>query len=269
MSTSALEEKGAEGPMERPGGHTSIDITILQESSLAYLAKAVGQCWAGRQAAAAAAPKPAPRAPASAATVSVVGKGCGSGEEKALGGAQILLGVVCISLGVLVQQERFFHERLWSGAPFWMGGLFIASGTSAVVSGRRGSRWVYPAMVFHLASVVACCVALTQGIARIPNLSSSYSLRKDLCESQQPWASTPSYDWRAAQCQSTLWSLLTIAFATRILLLIFSVAALGIAFSCLLVLCCRLRAKNKNYAIVGDPEVPPPYEDAARTENIA
>ncbi|XP_053116377.1 membrane-spanning 4-domains subfamily A member 8-like [Hemicordylus capensis] len=261
MSTSLVKVNGAEAA---PVGSdkTVIHVTITQESALASLVKAV---------AAARGPKSAPTAAAGASP----GRLRCNGEQKVLGGAQILLGLVCISLGVVVSLQNRYIRAVQTGAPFWMGSLFIISGTFSVVGERRRGFWVFVATVFNLASLVASSVALAEGVAEVPSPYSQPFNVDYLCKKQRParpWWATPAppspspvYDWRAAECKQTLANLMMIANTVQILLLIFSIAGLAIALFCfgcgLRDLCCSLRTVSEDYVAVGDVEVPPPYED--------
>ncbi|XP_061442642.1 membrane-spanning 4-domains subfamily A member 6C-like [Rhineura floridana] len=273
MSTDLLTLNGKKVPTEASDKHV-INININQESSLSYLFKAVGQHWGREGAATQKTLQPSASAPNTSDPFRLH---C-NGEQKVLGGAQILLGIVCISLGVVIDNEHFFSAYIQAGAPYWMGGLFVLSGILSVVSERRGSYWVQVATFFNLASVVAGIVALTKGIAHIPDLNGTFSWRKDMCERRHeypPYVTTRDYepDWRESTCKETLWNLMGVAFAVRILLLIFSAVALAIAFFCfgygLRVMCRTLKARSQAYVSVGDLEVPPPYQDQVSPEIIA
>ncbi|XP_044278474.1 transmembrane protein 176B-like [Varanus komodoensis] len=192
------------------------------------------------------------------------------------GGVQILLGVVCISLGVVVDYERAFYAYFWAGAPYWMGSLFILSGVFTVVGNRRGGCWIPVATILNLASVIAASVALTYGIARIPNLQPFYDYKVEMCRRRvDPLRTTSSpgssdYDWEDEQCKELLWHLLAVAFSVRVLLLIFSCIALGVALCCfaygIRVMC--LKARGGAYTKLQDQEVPLPYEDPGRPEAL-
>ncbi|XP_066484255.1 transmembrane protein 176B-like [Tiliqua scincoides] len=260
---------------EASSGERVINISILQESSLSSLCKALAQYRAGGKTAA---PKAAPHPPAS------VPKNRCHGGQKILGGAQILLGIVCISLGLVVAYQEFSPARIYSGAAFWMGGLFILSGISSILSGTLGSYWVSLATVVNLASVVAGCLALTQGVAPIPVLRYDFENHKSFCERRQhqPWvATTAPYEswrpsgahesWREEECQRVLRNLLTVAIAVRVLLLIFSVVAMAAALLCfgcgLYVLYQQLQTSYATYVPLGDQEILPTSENRASTEH--
>ncbi|XP_053218664.1 transmembrane protein 176B-like [Podarcis raffonei] len=247
-----------------------INITINQESSLSYLFKSVGQCWARQQ-------EPTQKtqqSPASAPTTARHFSLHCNGEQKVLGGAQILLGIVVISLGLVNDYGHLFYIR--SGAPYWMGGLVMLSGALSIMGERRAGFWVHVATIFHLASVVAGIVALTKGIAWIPNLDQTFSWRKGVCQTRwgpSPILPSPGYDWRQRDCERILWDLMGVAFAVKVLLLIFSVAALAIALFCLAyslrILCCARKASSADSGAVGDLDVAPLDQDEAIIENIA
>lgn len=231
-----------------------INISITQESCLSSLLKAMAATRKQKPAS-----KSAGLAPGSEVQ--------GSGEQKVLGAAQILLGVVCISLGVVISLEHQFQWVIRTGAPFWMGSLFILSGTFSVVGERRRGSWVHVATFFNLASVVAGAVALAEGLTDIRDLSYNPSNFNYECNPgrQGPWWATPTpasvEDWRVTRCKETLASLAVMAASVHLLLLIFSIVALVIALVCLgyglRSLCFSLRDYSQAYVALGDPEAPP------------
>ncbi|XP_066484483.1 transmembrane protein 176B [Tiliqua scincoides] len=253
MSAGLVTVNGTEATTKSLDG-TVINISITQESSLSCLLKALA---AARQ------QKPAPKPASPAPGAGVPGR---SGGQKVLGAAQILLGVVCISLGVVISLERSYQWVIRTGAPFWMGSLFILSGVFSVVGESRGGSWVPVATFFNLGSVVAGAVALAEGVADIPSLRYSPSSFDYVCKpkSERPWWATPTptpvYDWRVTACKDTLAGLSVMAASVHLLLLIYSIVALIIALICLgsglRTLCCFLRNCNQAYVTLGDSEAP-------------
>ncbi|XP_062977721.1 transmembrane protein 176B-like [Elgaria multicarinata webbii] len=280
MSHSTVKVNGIKVATEGPG-QTVVNVHISQESSLAYLFKAV---------AAMRCPKPASKAQEfSPAATPRARTGC-SGEQKVLGAAQILLGLMCIALGVVISlglgpYSSYYEDRLiYNGAPFWMGSVCILAGTFSVVGERRSGGWVHLATFFNLASVVAGVVALALGVASVPNMTDKPYYIDRLCQKSRqyynswevPASPSPSesYDaWRVEDCKKKMWQLITIANSVRLLLLIVSVAALGIAIFCLgyglRVLCRSVRAGCEDYVAITDPEAPPSYEDPEKEGDAA
>ncbi|XP_015276456.1 PREDICTED: membrane-spanning 4-domains subfamily A member 15-like [Gekko japonicus] len=136
MAASLVKVNGAEASVEG-SGRTVVNVNICQESSLAYLVKAVaaaGRKWPRQKA-------PAPKTPKPSAPVP--GRAPCTGEQKVLGGVQILLGVMCLGLGGAIFLLNDYLPVIGSGAPFWMGSLFVVSGSFCVLSERRGGCcWV-------------------------------------------------------------------------------------------------------------------------------
>ncbi|KAL8164737.1 UNVERIFIED_CONTAM: hypothetical protein K2H54_003611 [Gekko kuhli] len=274
MAASPVKVDGAE-----VSGRTVVNINICQESSLAYLVKAVaaaGQKWPWQKAPAPKTPEPSSPAP---------GRAPCTGEQKVLGGVQILLGLTCLGLGGVIFLLNDYLQVKGSGAPFWMGGLFLVSGSLCVLSERRGGCWVLLATFFNLASVVAACVGLAVGVADLPFLRYTPYWIEDACRREggyrsgyRGYAGGYSDDSSMERCRSWMRNLLDVFSGVQILLLIFSVAALGTALFCfgygLRTLYCNRRASSEeDYVPVGDPEaphaeVPPPYEEPTK-ENTA
>nr|XP_056713165.1 transmembrane protein 176A [Euleptes europaea] len=269
MATSVVKVNGTEVSME-DSGKTVVNINITQESWLSYLAKAVaaaGQKW----------PRQKGSAPETAGTPPARAR-C-TGEQKVLGGVQILLGVVCLGLGGVLCMLQQYNPPMRSGGPFWMGSLFVLSGSFSVLSERRGGcTWVLLATFFNLASVVAGCAGLIVGVANVMYLGYTPYWVDEACKGQDyygSWQATqsPTDNWRVNRCKSMMTNLLHIFSGVQILLVIFSVAAMAIALFCfgygLRVLCCSPRANSEEYTAIGDPEVPPPYEEPAEEKTAA
>ncbi|XP_060103865.1 transmembrane protein 176A [Heteronotia binoei] len=278
MAASLVKVNGTEVSVE-DSGKTVINVNICQESSLSYLVKAMAA--AGRKM-----PRlgPAPKTLESSAPAPSPGRAPCNGEQKVLGGAQILLGVMCFGLGGVLCLLNDYIPMRYSGAPFWMGSLFVVSGSLCVVSERRGGCcWTFLSIFFNLASFVAGCVGLATGVAELPYLHYTPYWVNDACNRQRDyygsWQPTRRPDdlERVERCKNRMMNLLNIVSGAQILLLIFSVAALGIALFCfgygLRVLCCTPRANTEDHITVGDleaplTEVPPPYEEPTK-ENTA
>lgn len=283
MAANLVKVNGAQVSVE-DSGRTVVNVNICQESSLAYLVKAVAA--AGWKKA------PAPKTPEPSATVPSPGRVPCTGEQKVLGGVQILLGVTCLGLGGVIFLLNDYLRVKGSGAPFWMGSLFVVSGSLCVLSERRGGCWVLLATFFNLASVVAGCVGLAFGVADLPYLRYTSYWIDDACGREGGYGSgyrsyggaygswratrSPDIDWRVERCRNKMTNLLNVFSGVQVLLLVFSVAALGIALFCfgygLRALCCSRRAnREEDYVPVGDPEAappqgPPPYEEPAKED---
>ncbi|XP_077160486.1 transmembrane protein 176A-like isoform X2 [Paroedura picta] len=275
MATSLVKVNESEVCVE--AAKTVVNISICQESSLAYLVKAMaaaGQKWSRQKA-----PAPRPSTPGPS-----LSKTTCTGEQKVLGGVQILLGVMCLGLGGVLFLFNGYVPMRTSGAPFWMGSLFIVSGSLCVVSDRRGGCcWALLATFFNLASVVAGCVALATGVADVMFLNYTPYWVDSACGAERnydygwrPTARPQNYE-KVEECRAMMRNLLNVYCGAQILLVVCCVAALGIALFCfgygLRVLCCSLQAKSEDYVTIGDPEVPPPevpppYEEPAK-ENTA
>ncbi|XP_060103935.1 transmembrane protein 176A-like [Heteronotia binoei] len=279
MATSLVKVNGTEVSVEG-SGKTVVNVNICQESSLAYLVKAVaaaGRKWPWQKA-------PAPKTPESSASAPSPGRASCNGEQKVLGGAQILLGIMCLGLGgvLCLLQDHFTMQ--YYGSPFWMGSLFAVSGSLCVLSERCGGCcWVLLALIFNLASVVAGFVGLALGVADLPHLQYIPYWVDSSCSEYRGYGSwrpslSPDYLERVTRCRKQMMSLLKVVGGVEILLLISSVAALGIALFCfgygLRLLCCTLRANSEDYVPIGDPEaplpeVPPSYDEPAKEKATA
>ncbi|XP_069089107.1 transmembrane protein 176B-like [Pleurodeles waltl] len=77
------------------------------------------------------------------------------GEQKVLGALQIIIGLVCLSFGVIA---GFYEEgfMLRTGSGFWTGILFILSGCASIIGEKRASKpWIYIATLMNLLSLCA------------------------------------------------------------------------------------------------------------------
>lgn len=279
MAGTVLRMNGTE--VLEGSGKTVINVNFHQESSLSYLCKGVAAL--GRRRAASKPREPAEAPPARR-----------RGEQKVLGGAQILLGAVCIGLGVVlsfpdIQRVDYLYGYYYfwqrNGAPFWMGSLFILSGTFSVVGERRGGKWVHLATFLNLASVVAGSLALAVGVADISSPAYRPYFLEELCKHgrEEPYRSwevitRPPYnderdqEW-AKRCQDVLWALVCVFNSARILLLIVSIAALSTALFCfgygLRLLCCFCWEGWQEYMALGDPDASPAPEEPGKEQNPA
>ncbi|CAI5789398.1 transmembrane protein 176B-like [Podarcis lilfordi] len=275
-SSSIVNVSGAEGAEK-----TVIHVNITQESSLGSLLKALA-AW--RQT-----PKPRPKPHPQGPSAPPKKAGCNA-EQKVLGGTQILLGLLTIAIGCVLSLGQgsdyysyWIFRPLWNGAPFWSGGVLFVAGVLSIVGDRRGGRWVHLATFSHLASVVACSVALAVGEADLPSLKYDSYYSEELCRNtqyrdryDQPWEPTaliPADNGRVQRCEEMIQNLWKIAAGLRILLLVLCIGALLIAVFCLgnglRRLCCSFLGRCENYSPLEDPEVPPPYEEPAKEENAA
>uniref|UniRef100_A0ACB8FWF3 Uncharacterized protein n=1 Tax=Sphaerodactylus townsendi TaxID=933632 RepID=A0ACB8FWF3_9SAUR len=199
MATSLVKVNGTEVSVE-DSGKTVVNINITQESWLSYLVGAVSEAsqkwkagrkkWkeveSGKKEPAPETPKFPPGSPAKAKC---------TGEQKVLGGVQILLGITCLGLGGLLCVMSDYVPAIGSGAPFWMGGLVLL------------------AAFFNLTSVVAACVGLALGAADVRYLTYTPYWVDQLCERGDrdlSWMATqiPSHDWREDQCKYKMESML-------------------------------------------------------------
>ncbi|KAK9395874.1 putative transmembrane protein [Crotalus adamanteus] len=279
MAGTELKVDGTEVAVKGPEG-TTINITLRQESGLAYLFRGVA-ALSLRKAAAKDAGE-APRAPRPA-----------GGEQKVLGGAQILLGAVCIGLGLALSMVApnselpyYYKWSIYNGVPFWMGGLFILSGTFSVVGARHGSYWVHLATFFNLGSVVAGSVAFALGLTEFAPLAYEPYFVEQLCKHRaedrgyRSWEPTtrPPYDderdqERARECQDALLGFVRMWSSTQILLLIVHVVALATALFCfgygLRRLCCSCWGGWQDYVALGDPDDSPTPGDPGKEQSPA
>ncbi|XP_015682963.1 transmembrane protein 176A-like [Protobothrops mucrosquamatus] len=204
-------------------------------------------------------------------------------------GAQILLGAVCIGLGVplsFVDLPYYYKQSIYNGVPFWMGGLFILSGTFSVVGARRGGYWVHLATFLNLGSVVAGSVAFSLGLTEFVPFTYEPYWVVELCKHRvedrgyRSWEPTtrPPYDneWdqeRVRQCQKALLGLVRMWSSTLILLLIVHIAALATALFCLGYglrrLSCSCWGGWRDYVALEDPDVSSAPEDPGKEQSPA
>ncbi|XP_070623256.1 transmembrane protein 176A-like [Erythrolamprus reginae] len=254
-----------DGPDVAPGGSspTVVNITLRQESGVAYLCK--GAVALMRR-----------HADAKDADATPLSRGPRHGEQKVLGGAQILLGIVCIGIGVVlsmaasVEDAPYYYKRaFYNGVPFWSGGLFILSGSFSVIGARHGGKWVHLATLLNLGSIVAGSVSFAVGLAEFPSPMYRPYFIESLCKgsedyrSYRPWERTTvaPYDsdqGRVKQCRETLWAFVLMWSSTHILLLILHSAALALTLFCfgdgLRRLCCSCWGGWQEYVAMEDGE---------------
>ncbi|XP_070800715.1 LOW QUALITY PROTEIN: transmembrane protein 176B-like [Pituophis catenifer annectens] len=279
MAGTTLKIDGTEVALGGSGGSggTIVNITLRQESGMAYLCKGAVSLVHRRAAAkddTGASPSRRPH----------------GGEQKVFGVAQILLGVVCIGIGVALSMVEpndyipyYYKRAIYNGVPFWSGSLFVLSGTFSVVGARHGGNWVHLATFLNLGSVVAGSVAFTVGLTEFPSPTYQPYFLESLCKhraedwSYRYWEATtsPPYDnqrdqERARQCQEALWALVLMWSSTHILLLILHSAALAIALFCfgygLRHLCCSCWGGWQDYMAMEDADA---SEEPGKEQNPA
>ncbi|KAM9163426.1 LOW QUALITY PROTEIN: transmembrane protein 176B-like [Pangshura tecta] len=198
---------------------TVININVSQESSLAFLVRSVQQARAR------------PGAPASQG----LAKDCCRGEQKVLGACQVLLGIMCGAIGVMLSFAPDTAE-FWSGSPFWTGALLIISGVSCIVSEKRGTGCgVWLASLLTLASAVSATVAVIIGARKV---------LWDFTLTEGPSPPSDSDDsWRRHNCRKEFRSFECLFLGVRLLLLVTMATGLCIACCSFLygcwALCCR------------------------------
>ncbi|XP_050798761.1 transmembrane protein 176B-like [Gopherus flavomarginatus] len=223
MPTSVVKVNNMEVSTE---GSDKTVINVTQESSLAFLVRSVQ--WARAR----------PGAPPSQG----LAKGCCRGEQNVLGACQVLLGIVCGAIGVMLGFAPDTAE-FWSGSPFWTGALFIISGVSCIVSEKRGPGCVvWLALLLTLASTVSATVAVIVGAQ---NMAWNFPLSSGpyLCDSVPSPPSDSDDSWRQRNCRREFRHLENLFLGMRLLLLLTMATGLCIAFYSFLcscwALCCR------------------------------
>ncbi|XP_030402478.1 transmembrane protein 176B-like [Gopherus evgoodei] len=247
MPTSVVKVNNMEVSTEG-SDKTVINISVTQESSLAFLVRSVQ--WARAR----------PGAPASQG----LAKGCCRGEQKMLGACQVLLGIVCGAIGVMLGFAPDTAE-FWSGSPFWTGALFIISGVSCIVSEKRGPGCVvWLTLLLTLASTVSATVAVIVGVQ---NMAWNFPLSSGpyLCDSVPSPPSDSDGSWRQRNCRREFRHFENLFLGVRLLLLLTMATGLCIAFYSFLcscwALCCRKQegaeaAGSKEPLLASDSIVP-------------
>nr|XP_005313407.1 transmembrane protein 176B [Chrysemys picta bellii] len=259
MPTSVVKVNNMEVSTEG-SDKTVININVSQESALAFLVRSVQQARAR------------PGAPASKG----LAKGCYRGEPKVLGACQVLLGIVCGAIGVMLSFAPDTQE-FWSGSPFWTGALLIISGVFCIVSEKRGtSCWVWLAALLTLASAISATVAVIVGVQDVAwcfNLDEG----SNLCDSYPSPSPDSSDSWRQQHCRNEVRRLENLFLGVRLLLLLTMATGLCITFYSFLygcwALCCRKQAgaeavESKEPLLASDSILPPDEEKAQEGRNI-
>uniref|UniRef100_A0A8C3XKF2 Transmembrane protein 176B n=1 Tax=Chelydra serpentina TaxID=8475 RepID=A0A8C3XKF2_CHESE len=242
---------------------TVININISQESSLAFLVKSMLQ---GR-----AKPWAKPWAPANQGLAECRFRG----EQKVLGACQVLLGIVCGAIGVMLCFAPDTQE-FWSGSPFWTGALLIISGASCIVSEKRGTDcWLWLASLLTLASVVSTTVAVIMGAQDVTRPFGFYE-RSYLCDASSP-PPLGSESWRQQNCRKEVGKFQNLFLGVRLLLLLTMATGLCIGLYSLLygcwALCCRKQdgaeaAESKEPLLSSDSILPPDEKKAQDGQDI-
>ncbi|XP_078533920.1 transmembrane protein 176A-like isoform X2 [Lissotriton helveticus] len=243
---------------------TVITINLNQPSGLYSLVEMVKSQWKGKTA--------SPAVP--------------KGEQKVLGAVLIMIGLVCVSMGVLV----CFPVRTsmyWSGSCFWTGIPFIVTGAVAVLSERRPSCFSRTAAMFlHLVSfgVAIGGIVMVSGDLSPYEWSRRWSWDLDnLCKTRRDdgyyrryyETTTPEpYDPRVEECKNVFYNLLAVLNGVKVVVLVFTCLALCISLyslgSGIKRLCCtralKKEVKEEHPAPGPDSEPllaaqPPAYEE--------
>ncbi|XP_069089098.1 transmembrane protein 176B-like [Pleurodeles waltl] len=222
MSSSVIRVNGVEvdADTSKPA---VINININQPSGLYSLVEMVKSQWKGQK--------------TGQATSSVVSKG----EQKVLGAVLIMLGLVCVSFGVLL---CFLRETsmYWSGSCFWTGFPFIVTGAVAVLSERRPNcLWGTAAYLLHLASLGVAIggLVMVSGDLSPYKWSTGWPFEpNELCKSQRNdgyyrgyyGTTTPEpYDYRVQECTNALNRLLNMFNGVKVMVLVATCLALCIS----------------------------------------
>ncbi|XP_060638810.2 transmembrane protein 176B [Anolis sagrei] len=283
-SVAKEEEGSAKVTLEGSGdksGPTTIHIHINQESCLTSFWKAVQHIRRPSPPKETGvtetplAPKDGPRARAGS-----------DGEQKVLGGAQILLGAFCVALGLEIlagihQVDIYAYVPFYivqNGCAFWMGSVFIVAGIFSVVGARRGGFWVPVATFFNLASVVTGSVGFVITLNEIRFLQrDSWYITDTMCQNlesrPQGWPEvTQSYIPKEdnSKCKAFVGSFVMFNVGVRIILLVFAGVAIlislfGLGYG-LRLLCRRFWAKVDYYSALEEQETPPPCGNAEDPE---
>ncbi|KAJ8354594.1 hypothetical protein SKAU_G00221610 [Synaphobranchus kaupii] len=216
-----------------------------------------------------------------------------AGTQTALGTVQIMVGLVNIGLGaILLSANRGFLN--WIGAPYWLGGVFIAAGLMSML----GERFPSPCLVFLTAfmNLASACLAVTAIVLYSVDLGSGQGLRWE-CNSYETATYRPErrryryryndyddqtitptpYDDRGVRefnrrtnfdiCQSTRDVLLVLLGGIDILLIIFAVLQLCVTISATVLgvkALCKNRTEGKPEP---DPELYKPLMEDVTTTN--
>ncbi|XP_014464049.2 transmembrane protein 176B isoform X1 [Alligator mississippiensis] len=214
--------------------HPIVHVHVSHESWLHYLVKALRAVRLD-QVKAWLAPGPGPA------------RSCCVREMKALGVAQIVLGVMCVALGVAL---RFgpYTTVIWLQSPFWTGALFVGLGALCVLCRRHGTGCLlFLTACLALASVVGATVAVVCGGIEVVWSRGNTGTR---C-SKFSFDGSYTDGWTWWECQEVL-QMKNLFLGIRVLLLVTTASALVIAACCLVctcqILCCRTQDQAESAA---------------------
>ncbi|XP_025050621.1 transmembrane protein 176B isoform X1 [Alligator sinensis] len=205
--------------------HPIVHVHVSRESWLHYLVKALRAVRLD-QVKAWLAPGPGPA------------RSCCVQEMKALGVAQIVLGVMCVALGVALCFGPY-TTVIWLRSPFWTGALFVGLGALCVLCRRHGTGCLlFLTACLALASVVGATVAVVCGGIEV--VQSRRGTSTPCSKSPFDGSYTDGWTWR--ECQEKV-QMKNLFLGVRVLLLVTTAGALVIAACCLVctcqILCCR------------------------------
>ncbi|XP_036393737.1 transmembrane protein 176B-like [Megalops cyprinoides] len=118
-----------------------------------------------------------------------------AGTLSALGTVQIMVGLFNIGLGVIhLNESNTFLS--WSGAPYWLGGLFIAAGIMSVLGERfPSSCLVFLTTCMNLASGCLALIAIALYSMDLVNEYDGFHVSRS-CKSYAPEYGPDSYNRR-------------------------------------------------------------------------
>lgn len=253
MSSNIIRINGVEVASE-PSTPTVINIHINQPSGFASLVESAKKAWKEKSPSA----QDAGKAPASSVR----------GEEKVLGAVQIMIGLLCISIAVMI---CFVQEGIifFTGSGFWTGVPFILAGAVSIIAEKRGSVcWRSSALLMNLASLavaIAGIVMVVQDFTWYPwyRWSPYY-----LCGREGDGYYAGSYhptqgptDWRKEECMTVLYKLMYVFNGMRIMLLVATSLALCIAlwalgYGCKNLCCIMASQQEEDVVVVGNDKEP-------------
>ncbi|KAG7469566.1 hypothetical protein MATL_G00130320 [Megalops atlanticus] len=115
-----------------------------------------------------------------------------AGTLSALGIVQIMVGLFNIGLGVILLNGSDSY-LYWIGAPYWLGGLFIAAGIMSIL----GERFPSPCLVFLTTcmNLASACLAVTAIVLYSVDLAKGYNFSWS-CKSYEHEYTSNSYNRR-------------------------------------------------------------------------
>ncbi|KAJ1168647.1 hypothetical protein NDU88_000565 [Pleurodeles waltl] len=161
------------------------------------------------------------------------------GEQKVLGAVMIMIGLVCVSIGVLISFLQI-GNMYWSSCCYWTGVPFIVTGAVAVLSERRPNcLWCTAAFLLHLASLGVAIAGLVfvSGDLRPDSWMNRWPLDPEvLCK--PPYYDYRRYgefpapepdDYRAIKCNAEVKKFLNILRGVQVIVLVSTCLALCIS----------------------------------------